>query len=77
MNTPKIAVFVSGGVVQEIVTDSDINVAVIDMDTDGASDEELNFYPDDDGNQNSAYIAINEITTKDPEYVSRLFKAIE
>lgn len=79
----KVVAFLDGGLIQEVYADREIEFLKIDMDVEGAEDDEITLYPDANGNENSAYISLEEtknyphsIAAVDKRYVETLFKKL-
>lgn len=76
----RVAVFMDGGLIQEMYSDRPVEVLKIDLDTEGAEEEELTPYPDRKGSMNKAYISL-EVSAEAPasqvdvneEYVEALW----
>lgn len=82
--TPRIVIFLNGGLVQEIYTDQDAEIIKIDLDIDGAEDSDLTTYPDRESKNNRAYIAVMKTKEEptgtaqvDKEYVDKLFDVLD
>lgn len=78
----RFAVFLDGGLVQEVYTDRPAKMIKIDLDIEGAPDEDITEYPAGDGTIVKAYVDISKsaedsIVEEDAEYVDRLFKSQE
>lgn len=78
---PRIVAFLDGGLIQEVYADQHIEFLKIDMDTDGANEDEIEIYPDADENENKAFISLEEtknypygIAAVDKKYVKTLFE---
>jgi hypothetical protein len=52
---PKVVVFIEGGLVQEVISDSPVNFAVVDYDIEGADDDDIADIPQGDGTTAEAY----------------------
>lgn len=83
LNKPvRFAVFLDGGLVQEVYSDRPAELIKIDLDVDEASPEDLFEYPDRSGNVTKAYVDISKsdndsILEVDAEYIDQLFKSQE
>ena len=72
----RVAVFMDGGLIQEIYSDSPVEVMKIDLDVEGAEEEELTPYPDREGEPNKAYISLEKSgygVDVDEEYIDTLW----
>ncbi len=83
LDTPvHLAIFLDGGLVQEVVTDRPAKVVKVNLDIDGADDDDLTDFPERFIKPSRAYVSVDdsadgETVKEDPEYVERLFKSQE
>lgn len=80
----RFAVFLDGGLVEEIYTDRPAKVIKIDMDIEGADEDEISRYPTQNNDTAKGCIIVNDsrdyphcIVEENAEYVERLFKSQE
>lgn len=80
----RVAVFMDGGLIQEMYSDSPVEVMKIDLDIEGAEDEELTPYPDREGSTNKAYISLEcskdypaSQVEEDEEYINNLWNNLK
>jgi hypothetical protein len=76
----RFAVFLDGGLVQEVYTDRPSKMIKIDLDIEGADEDEITEYPDRANESCKGFISIDDsceqsILEEDAEYVERLFKS--
>lgn len=78
---PRIAVEISGGVVQNVICDdprlAGLSVTVIDYDVEGSSPDELVAIPQDDGRQEPALKNHVFALDCDPAYAARISAAVQ
>lgn len=78
MIQPKIIVHIEGGMVQNVLTNTDIELIIYDYDTDGAEPEDLKMVPQSNGSEpEQAYVYIGEYIELSPDRVEELFKALK
>lgn len=78
---PRVAITISGGNFQDIVSSQEIDVVVIDFDTEGSSEDDINPVKDipysvEDNRTEKAYISVSNLDedSVNPERVDQLFK---
>ena len=77
---PRLVLGIEGGIVQWTLTDSPVEVLRLDLDTEGASKNELIRWTDIDGGKGKAYACLD--TTGDgvdlnPEYVEKVYNEVK
>ena len=76
MKKPRIVIYVDGGLVQWVATNSeDMEILILDGDTNGADESELSPFTFKDGVENVFYNPVRN-TLVDSEYVKSLFNEI-
>lgn len=60
MNKPKIVIMLNGGLVQEVLSDKEVEVLIIDEDIDQAEDKDLVKLTDSEGDVFKAYVREEE-----------------
>ena len=76
--TPTIAVFVEGGLIQDICFDGAVRVVVLDFDVDTDDSDHIGIYTDPrDGKASRAWVSVWERgdMTNDPKYVQAALRA--
>lgn len=81
--TTRVAVFMDGGLIQEIYTDQKAEIVKIDLDINDAEEDELTLYHDKEGNEVRAYVSIEKtedyphsIADVDKSFVDKLFNEL-
>jgi len=77
-NPPTIAVFVEGGLIQDICFDGAVRVVVLDFDVDTDDNDHIGIYTDPrDGKDSRAWVSVWERgdMTADPKYVQAALRA--
>jgi len=76
MTKPKVVIWVEGGLIQGIISDTPVSVAKIDYDIEGADELDLGFMIDKDGRGNPAYLALQDIEA-DPVFTTWLYGQVD
>jgi len=71
MSKAKVTVILDGGLVQEVITDVDADYVVIDLDTQGAENEEITQIDFPSGRKSPAYIHLSDGTTN-PQFNNKV-----
>lgn len=72
----KLIIILDGGLIQEVYSTSNTDILKIDLDIEGAQEEELSLFPDSDGNLTSAFIEPFKVDVA-PDYCERVFNHIK
>lgn len=78
MSTPRIVITMEGGLIQCVLADADVEILVIDYDTEGTTDPTA-MIPQSNGTRAEAVTTIYTVLPeqRQPERVSQLFTASE
>lgn len=76
MSKPKVIVTIEGGLVTSVLSDNDLDVVVIDYDTDGVEENELVDILQNDSTKSQAYVYEGEVFEKNEERVHQIIGSI-
>lgn len=78
MSKPRIVIVMDGGLIQQILADTDVEIATIDYDVEGTEDERLTAIPQQGGGVEAAYCWTQDAPDEiDKERVDELFAVID
>ena len=75
MSTPKIVVVLKGGFIRDVITDTEIELLVVDHDTDGYEDEKLTTFNMEEEFRAYAYVEKPCVTEDTSEYFDQYNEA--
>ena len=73
----RIVVIVEGGIIQQILTDENVDITIIDYDTDGADDMDLVPINQGNGKTIDAYVYQGDLVDRDPGAIDEILDGID
>jgi uncharacterized phage protein gp47/JayE len=75
---PKIVIHLEGGLVQWVYGDSPVDVLIMDVDTEGATEDEITKYQDIEGEEGEAVFHFDgsQNINKEKSWVKKLFETV-